>query len=343
MGATYAEGDGMEEVRIGFVGCGGNARGHQGRLSEMDGVRLVAVCDLDQGRAMEAGEVTGAEAYTEYRDMLERDDLDAVGISVPVDAHGALEMSIVGRGLPFFVEKPVARHLDIALEIEEAVAEAGLITSVGYQLRYCGSTDIARDTLSGEVVSLAVGRYWSGSARSNTNSWVTDFNRSGGQLLEQATHTIDMMRYLVGEVVEVSARHANLQLPAMNCPDAHVVTMEFDSGALGSVTTTWAYDPLDWSETNRVDVLYADRLLRWGRESVCIHERREGVEDGELRASMAEEEFSAPNSSIDEVFIDAVRTGDAGYILSPYSDGVKTLAVCLAAHEAGEKGRSIRL
>ena len=58
---------------------------------------------------------------------------------------------------------------------------------------------------------------------------------------------------------------------------------------------------------------------------------------------MAVEEFSAPGTSIDEVFVEAVRTGDTSAILSPYSDGVKTLAVCLAAHEAGEKGKSIRL
>ena len=333
----------MDEVRIGFIGCGGNARGHQSRLVEMDGARLVAVCDLMEERAAEAAAAAGAEAYTEFREMLERDDLDAVGISVPVHAHGSLEMETIERGLPFFVEKPVARHLDIALEIEEAVAEAGLITSVGYQLRYCGSADIARDTLSGETVSLAVGRYWSGSARNDTKGWVTDLDRSGGQLLEQATHTIDMMRFLAGEVVEVSARHANLQLPEMNCPDVHVVTVEFESGALGSLTTTWAYDPLDWSETNLVDVLYADRLLRWSRESVRIHERREGVEDGELRAEMAVEEYSAPSSSIDEVFVEAVRTGDASAILSPYSDAVKTLAVCLGANEAGEKGKSIQL
>jgi len=333
----------MNEICIGFIGCGDNARGHQGRYVEFDGVRLVAVCDLDEDRAGEAAADTGAAAYTDYREMLERDDLDAVGISVPVHAHGALELAVVERGLPFFVEKPVARHLDVALEIEEAVAEAGIITSVGYQLRYCGSADMARDTLSGEAVSLAVGRYWSGSARNNTKAWVTDLEKSGGQLLEQATHTIDMMRYLIGDVVEVSARHANRQLADLNCPDAHVVTMEFDSGALGSLTTTWAYDPLDWSETNRVDVLYADRLLRWSRETVSIHERREGVEDGELRAAMAVGEFSAPGASIDEVFVEAVRTDDPRDILSPYSDGVKSLAVSLAAHEAGEKGKAIRL
>ncbi|MFH1570497.1 MAG: Gfo/Idh/MocA family oxidoreductase [Gemmatimonadota bacterium] len=333
----------MDEVRVGFIGCGGNGRGHLARLLELDAARPVAVCDLEESRAREAAAATGAQPYTDYRALLERDDLDAVGISVPPDAHGRLELDVIARGLPFFVEKPVARHLDVALEIEEAAADAGLITCAGYQLRYCGSADIARDTLSGETVSLAVGRYWSGSARSAAKGWVTELARSGGQLLEQATHTIDMLRYLVGEVAEVSARHANLQLPGMDCPDVHVVTLAFESGALGSLTSTWAYDPLDWSETNVVEVLYADRLLRWGRESVLIRERREGLEDGQLRAAMATEEYSAPGSSIDEVFVDAVRSGDGSAIRSPYGDAVRTLAVCLAALESGQKGKPVRL
>ena len=333
----------MDEVRIGFIGCGGNARGHMNRLLDIDAARLVAVCDVDEARAGEAAALTGSEAYGDYREMLKRDDLDAAYISVPVHAHGEMELAVVERGLPFFVEKPVARHLDIALAIEEAATEAQLITCVGYQLRYCGSADLARDALDGETISLAVGKYWSGSGRSDTKGWVTQLEKSGGQLLEQATHTIDMMRYLVGEVVEVSARHANRQLSRIDCPDAHCVTLEFENGALGTVTTTWAYDPLDWSHANVLDVLYGSSLMTWNSEGISVRERREGIEDGELKAEMVVEELSAPGASIDEVFVEAVSTGDAGAIRSPYSDGVKSLAVCLAALRAGESRKAVAL
>lgn len=333
----------MDEVRIGFIGCGGNARGHMNRLLDIDAARLVAVCDVDEARAGEAAALTGAEAYGSFREMLERDDLDAAYLSVPVHVHGDIELAVIDRGLPFFVEKPVARHLDIALAIEEAAAEAEILTCVGYQLRYCGSVDLARDTLGGETISLAVGKYWSGSGRSDTKGWVTQLEKSGGQLLEQATHTIDMMRYLVGEVVEVSARHANQQLSQIDCPDVHCVTLEFENGALGTVTTTWAYDTLDWSHANVLEILYGACLMTWNSARVIIRERREGIEDGALRADMVVEDYSAPGSNIDEVFIDAVSTGDGTQIRSPYSDGVKSLAVCLAALKAGESRRPVKL
>jgi len=172
---------------------------------------------------------------------------------------------------------------------------------------------------------------------------VTQLEKSGGQLLEQATHTIDMMRYLVGEVVEVSARHANQQLSQIDCPDVHCVTLEFENGALGTVTTTWAYDPLDWSHANVLDVLYGSSLMTWNANQIVVRERREGIEDGELKAEMVVEELTAPGASIDEVFVEAVSTGDAAAIRSPYGDGVKSLAVCLAALKAGESRKPVRL
>jgi predicted dehydrogenase len=336
---------GHEPVRIGFIGCGGNARGHMKRLTSMEQARLVAVCDIDEARAGEAADDTGAEAYTDMHRMLERDDLDAAYLSIPVFAHGEPERAVIDRGLPFFVEKPVARHLDEALEIEESVDAAGLLTCVGYQLRYLGSTDIALETLQDVTVSLANGRYWSGSGRvaPERKSWVTTLAQSGGQLVEQATHTLDMMRYLVGEVGAVTARHANRQIPHIDCPDVHTVILEFDSGALGTMTTTWAYDNLDWSETNVVDVLFEQSLLTWNRERVAVRRRRRGLEGDQLREEMVTDELSAPGPTVDEVFVDAVASGDGSKIRSPYSDAAKSLALCLAALEAGDTGRTVCL
>ena len=71
-----------------MIGCGGNARGHMTQLAQVPDARLVAVCDVEEGRANQAAERFGAEAYTDYRRMLERDDLDAVYLSLPVFAHG---------------------------------------------------------------------------------------------------------------------------------------------------------------------------------------------------------------------------------------------------------------
>ncbi|HIE30113.1 TPA: Gfo/Idh/MocA family oxidoreductase, partial [Candidatus Poribacteria bacterium] len=177
-----------QEVKIGFIGCGGNAGGHMRTLMNMEDVRIVATCDIVEELAARAAEQCNAQAYTNHKAMLERDDLDGIYISIPVFAHGQPELDTIQRGLPFFVEKPVAINMETAKIVESAVSNSGIITCVGYQLRYTGATDIAKEVLAGKTISMVIGKYWSGSGRGDPSRWVRQMNKSGGQLVEQATH-----------------------------------------------------------------------------------------------------------------------------------------------------------
>lgn len=320
-----------DQARIGFIGCGGNASGHMRRLSSLPDARIVAVCDVLEERAKQAAEKCQAEAYTDYHKMLERRDLDGVYLSLPVFAHGEPEMAVIERGAPFLVEKPVARTMQTARRVADAVRRRGVMTAVGYQLRYMGGTEAARQELTGKTVNLATGKYWCGSGRGNPDHWVRQMALSGGQLLEQATHTIDTMRYLLGEVKEVYTRRASRQLLEIDCADTHVVTLEFESGAMGSLTTTWAYDPADWSHANVIDIAYDQSLLHWAGGKVTITEKKE------TRA------VEAPDRGIDEVFVEAIRTKNPALIKSSYEDAVKSLAVSLAMNESADEGRPVRV
>ena len=236
----------MEETKIGFIGCGGNAGGHMNTLQNIDSANIVATCDIDENRANTAAQKHNATPYIDHRSMLERTDLDAIYLSLPVFAHGQPELDVIDRGLPFLVEKPVAINMDIAHQVEEAVRKADLITCVGYQLRYLGATKFARQILTKNVASMGIGKYWSGTGRGNPDAWIRQMSKSGGQLLEQATHTIDMMRYLLGEVEEVHAMQTSQVLTEIDCPDSNIVSLKFENGAVGSLTTYWAFDNGDW-------------------------------------------------------------------------------------------------
>jgi len=319
-------------INIGFVGCGANARGHMEALEKMDDARVCVVCDVAEESARSAAELTGAEATTKLDRLLARDDLHAVYLSLPVFAHGEPELAVIRRGLPFFVEKPVARTMATARRIAAEVQRSDLLTCVGYQLRYGAGTTAARTALEDHTIGLIVGQYWSGTGRGDRNRWTMQYEKSGGQILEQATHTFDMMRYLCGEVTRVSAHRANRQLHDIDCADVHVVALTFASGALGSMTTTWAYDPSDWSHANILHITYADHVLRWTADATT---RCGG---GETR------ELTAEDACIDRVFIDAVRSGDRSAILSPYDDAVKSLELCLAINESAENdGKPVTL
>ncbi|MBM3238884.1 Gfo/Idh/MocA family oxidoreductase [Candidatus Poribacteria bacterium] len=315
-----------QEVKLGFIGCGGNARGHMGTLMNMEGVRIVATCDVVKELATQAAEQCKAQVYTNHKAMLERDDLDGIYISIPVFAHGQPELDTLERGLPFFVEKPVAINLETARKVESAVNNSGIITCVGYQLRYTGVTDIAKEILVGKTISMVSGKYWCGSGQGDPSRWLRQMNKSGGQLVEQATHTIDIIRYLAGEVQEVYAMQANRILSAIDCPDSNVIALRFVSGALGSLTASWTYDPNDWSNANVLDILFDHSHIHWDGGKIILKEK------GETK------ELTRPGQSIDAVFIEAVRTKDSSQIRSPYSDAVKSLAISLAANESGRSG-----
>ena len=317
-------------VKIGFIGCGGNARGHMKNLREVPDARLVAVCDVVEELARKAGEEMGAEAYTDHRRMLDRGDLDAIYISIPVFAHGQPEFDTIERGLPFLAEKPVAIDMDTAREIERRVRERNLMTAVGYQLRYGGTVDLARDLLQDQRIGLAVGRYWCNSGEGDPTRWLRQMAKSGGQLVEQATHTIDMMRYLAGEVAEVYCASTNQVLKEIDCPDFNAVSFKFENGAVGALTTSWAYAQ-GWGNTNVVDILFEDAMLNWTHGKLTVY--REGKT----------EELTRPGPGIDQVFVNAVKTGDSSAIRSPYSDAVVSLAVSLAMNQSAREHRPVAI
>ena len=320
----------MKEIKIGFIGCGGNANGHMNQLAGIEGANVVAVCDVQAERAQSAAERHNADPYTSHQHLLERDDLDAVYLSLPVFVHGQPERDVIARGLPFLVEKPVAINIDIARELEAAVAKAGLITCVGYQLRYLGSTQITQQILKERTINMIVGKYWCSTGHGDPNAWLRQMNKSGGQLVEQATHTIDMMRYMGGEVESVYAMQANRLLKETDCPDVNSVALQFANGAVGSLTATWAYAG-DWANANVLDLLYEGELLNWNPSRVLVQEDGEWVDKTE------------PSPTIDEVFVEAVRSGDASQILSPYSDAVKTLEISLAANLSAQEKRLVEI
>lgn len=318
----------MKEVRIGFIGCGGNAKGHMRRLKEMEGARVVAVCDLDRNRAEEAANELGCDAYDNHPSLLERADLDAVYLSVPVFAHGSLELDVIDRGVPFFVEKPVALNLETALRIQEALEKSGVPTCVGYQLRYLPHTWAVQEWLADRTIGLVAGKYWCGTGR--RNDWVTDASRSGGQLVEQATHTLDMMRVLVGEVDEVFSYQAKRTLTENNSNDAYSVALQFESGAIGSFSSTWAWDPEKWNHANQITIFSGDYMLEWS--------------GGGARVEPVDPSFDPPSDSgpsLDEIFVTAVRSGEYSAIRSTYSEAVKTLALTLAANLSAERGKPV--
>lgn len=323
-----------EKTRIGFVGCGNNGRGHLNRLHQIDNADVVAVCDTQETLATQAAEGTDAKPYINFRQMLKDTELDAVYLSVPPFVHGEMEFELIDRGIPFYVEKPVTLDLKIGRQIADAVRAKNLLTCVGYQLRYYASVNAAREVLANSTVGLASGYYWCGTGRAQMGNWWGDRAKSGGQLVEQATHTLDMMRYLVGEIDEVFCYEAQRQFTSGQTtnPDITAMAMRFANGAAGTMSCVSSLSTTD-GFSNVLDITFDDQYLRWSPASVVVkHEGKEKEASGKTTFKSA-----------DHAFIEAVRLKDQSLILSDYDEGLRTVAVTLAAGESARRNAPVRI
>ncbi|UCH33064.1 MAG: Gfo/Idh/MocA family oxidoreductase [Armatimonadota bacterium] len=315
-------------VRVGFVGVGGIARAHIKTLAAMDDVTLAAFCDVQKDRADGAAGEHKGSAYTDYRDMLEREDLQALYVCVPPGFHEDAEIIAAGKGIHLFIEKPVAATLETAREIEAAINRAGVISSVGYHWRYQDSTAAAREKLAGRTVGMVLG-YWMGGLPGVP--WWRVMAQSAGQMVEQTTHIFDLARYLVGNarrVFSLQALRTMTDVPNNDVPDFGTAVVEFENGVIGTFSNTCA---LDFGYTVGLHIVCRNMVIEVGARI---------IESGDAQPM---ENRTNPNVAENRAFIDAVKSGKREGVLSDYSDAVKTLAVTLAANRSAATGEPVEV
>ncbi|HOL21510.1 MAG TPA: Gfo/Idh/MocA family oxidoreductase [bacterium] len=322
------------KVKIGFIGCGGIANAHMERLAQIEDVEFVAMCDIEKEKAERAAQKYGGKVYTGFEKMLEEVKMDACYICVPPFAHKGQEEMCIEKNIHFFVEKPVHLDLSKAEEISSKVKAAGLITGVGYVLRYFDVVEEAREIISKERIAFARGRYYGGVPGEGKNKWLITKSLSGGQLVEQATHIVNMMQYFLGDVEEVFAYKVeginNQIYPGYDVEDASSLLLKFKDGYIGNLTCTWL-----WSGFNSgVEVMGKGIILDYQGNTLTVDRGNKKTISISSIDPMLEEE---------KAFIKAVAKGDGSYVKSDYADAVKTLAVTLKAHESIRTGKPVRL
>lgn len=317
-------------VRIGIVGLGEMGTEHMNRLQQIEGAKMVAFCDVNPTLAAQVARHRGGKAYTDFDAMLRKERLDALWVCLPPFAHRGQEIQAAQRGIHLYVEKPVALDLATARKTAAAIRKAGVITSVGYQIRHCRHVAEARRALRGRRVDFVTGRYL-GNLKGTTGWWPV-MSKSGGQVVEQATHVVDLMRYLAGEVRQVFASYALrvfTRTTGWDIPDYSVVALDFASGAVGSLHASAAY-PTGWDTGVRVA---AEDL-----ELECTFSSLRVTRGDETREIRSQEDATL---LADQAFVRSVQKGRPIGIRSSYADGVKTLAVTLAANESAARGERV--
>lgn len=316
----------MPVTRVGLVGAGGVAQRHARVLTGLPDVQLAGVTDVNADAAGKLAAEHGARVHTDVAALLE-DGPDAVYICVPPFAHGPAERAVIEAGLPLFVEKPISVDMATAQEIAAEIDRRGLLTAVGHHWRYLAVAEQARELLAGREVRLVTGSWLD---KVPPVGWWPHRAKSGGPVVEQAAHVLDLARHLVGEVAEVTA--AGNGTPPVDGADidgATAATLRFAGGAVGTLAATCV---LGWKERAGLEI-YADGLaLGIGETGLTVRDA------GGVREVGSDPD--AARIAVDRAFVAAVR-GESADIRVPYAEALRTHALALAVAEAAATGRPV--
>jgi predicted dehydrogenase len=319
------------KVRVGIVGAGGIAKQHLKILSELPQVEIVAICDKVKETVETVAVEYKAEAFTDAQAMIEAVQMDALFVCVPPFAHGLIEELAAERGIHLLIEKPIGLDMAVVKQKSVIFRKAGIIVSTGYCLRYLDSLRIARDYLKDKKIATVRAERFSSLVQA---PWWRDMSKSGGQLVEMTTHTIDMIRFLAGDVSQVYANAALLvhqDVPGISIPDVTSVQFVLESGAIGQLTTAFIPQPAGRSE---LEIAGDQFHLTLSGTTVTIQDM-ESIRIYENTADFSKEQ--------DTAFIQAILTKDRSSILAPYEEAMRTLEVTLAANESIRTGKPVLL
>jgi myo-inositol 2-dehydrogenase / D-chiro-inositol 1-dehydrogenase len=260
-------------------------------------------------------------------DRLLAQDLDGIWLCVPPFAHGALELAAVGAGVPFFVEKPLATGVAVAEEVARAVAGAGLPTATGYHWRHLDTVAAARAVCAAHRPRLLDATWLD---RVPPPAWWSRRERSGGQVVEQLTHVLDLARVLVGEVVEVRAAAAPSSVADRDVDDATAALLAFDTGAVGTVTAACS---LPGKLAAGLDVVCDGAAVELTETALTVT-TAEGVQRSEPRVD--------GRSAVDRAFVDVLAGGVPVEGLVDYAEALRTHRVAVAIAESARTGDAVR-
>lgn len=331
----------MSKVRVAFVGSGGMAQAHATALGNVPDAHIVGFCDVNRQLAEEKASQFGGEAFDEPVKMLDAVRPDAVYVLLPPFAHG-VELELVTRGIPFFIEKPIGIDLHLTRQIARAVRRKKLLTCAGYMNRYRKSVQTVREMLQSDPAIMVHGGWIGGTPNPDKGPpivrWWIDKAKSGGQFLEQVTHTVDIVRFLCGEPVQVhafAAKGFNRNVhPDYSIEDASVVNIKFASGAIANLWASCSTNVGGGVSLNVYAKSTAAFFTGWDHSVTIQQVGKEPVKiAGEQNIFDLE----------DAAFIRAVQNRDPSAVRSDYLDAARTLAISIAANRSMETGRPVKV
>jgi len=312
-------------MNVAIIGAGWAGNRHAGVLQTLPDVKIVGHVVRDPKKAAAQANTYGGRSYADLNSLLAAEKVDAVWITVPPDGHDTLESTLIQRGIPFFVEKPLSADRQTAETIGNALEKRGLVAGVGYHWRASDMLPAVREKLSERPASMVLG-FWLTTTPSP--AWWRVTQRSGGQFVEQITHLVDLSRALLGNAHvrgAAAARPSRPKYPDADVAGVSAAVLQYENGVVGSFAATCL---LAASTTVQLQLVCEGLMITITGSSVIYDY---GSEKREIKQQ------ADPFVSENRTFIEAVQRNDSSLLYSSYADALRTHRLC---HDITERSLS---
>jgi predicted dehydrogenase len=319
-----------------------------------NGLDIAALCDVDEN-AIKAryAELCGhARVYTDYREMLAKEEIRLAAIATESGAHAQIALDCIASGVNIIIEKPIALSLSDADQIIKAAEEAGVVVCACHQNRF----NKAIQKIRGAVEAGRFGRLLHGTAHVRWHRdrayyaqapWRGTWAQDGGALMNQCIHSIDLLRWMMGDAIEeVTAYTDRLLHDYIEAEDLGVALVKFQNGGYGIIEGTTNVFPKNLEETL---YLFGEKgtVKAGGRSVNRIDEWLfgDGADDEtRIKAQYSEDPpgvYGFGHTPLYADVIDAIQTGRPPYVDA--RAGRRALELVLAVYKAAAAGRPVKL
>lgn len=233
----------IEKVKFAIIGCGRIGERHAKNICKFG--ELIAVCDVDESKALKFADEFKCRLYTDINQLLanENSNVDVVAICTPNGLHAEHSILALNAGIHVLCEKPMALSVFDCGEMIKAAEQNNRRLFAIKQNRFNPPVVAVKELLGngtlGKIYSVQLNCYWNRNADYYHNSWKGSKDLDGGTLFTQFSHFIDLLYWMIGDVKNVDAYMANYNHEGIiEFEDTGVVILEFVNGVIGSVNYT---------------------------------------------------------------------------------------------------------
>ena len=324
------------KVRVALLGLDGHTGEILRPLPRLPDVQLVAIADPNPdaiARAIGRHELSGARQYTDYRRMLDAEQLDLVGVCNPNGDRAAAILACVERNLHVVAEKPLALTRSDLERIRQAVRRQGVrlttLLSMRFSSPYLAMKKIVDDGQIGEVAQIASQKSYKAGKRP---AWMRNRASFGGTIPWIGIHMIDLMRWTSGrEFTDVFSLKSHIAFPQLGDMENITATMfGLDNGGMAMLR-------MDYLRPETAPTHGDDRLRLAGTTGIVEYQASTGVTVVTAKSALRTLEDLPPSRSLFIDFLESVYTGKPHWL--PLEDIYRVNALTLAAQESAEQHR----